>query len=309
MLFFLKVSVVFLVIFLTYSVALGEVFILQNGDTLSGKIVKETDDSITLEHKILGVLTLPKSKLQADAGMAVSPEPVRKPPIPGVFGTGFLEGWNRRVALGVKGEEGNDVSFNFNGAFVASYEDQANRLTVGAAYFYEAQNKEKNTSKGNASYVRDWLFPETPWFYYFYSKYDYDEFKLWEHRVSLIGGTGYGFIDEEKLKLHGRIGLGGNRTWGSENEFTPEAQLGIEFRWLPNGIHAVATKFFIFPDLNEVGEYRTQTQAKWEINLSIARGLGLELGIEHEYESQLDDGSDHEKHFDLLYFGRIGIDL
>ncbi|MBU0910735.1 MAG: DUF481 domain-containing protein [Proteobacteria bacterium] len=171
------------------------------------------------------------------------------------------------------------------------------------------QDHEKNTSKGNASFVRDWLFSDTPWFYYAFSRYDYDEFKSWEQRVSLIGGTGYGFFDEEKFKLHGRVGLGGNRTWGEENEFNPEAQLGLECHWLPNGVHSVSAKFFIFPDLNELGEYRTQTQAKWEINLSIARGLGLELGIEHEYESNLYDGLDKEKHYDLLYFGRIGIDL
>jgi len=307
--FFFRISALLLFLFLYPSLALAEVVILKNGDSLSGKIVAETEDAITLEHEVLGVLTLPKSKLKSDEDKIAVQEAASKPKTPGIFGTSFLEGWNRRVAMGVKGEEGNDVSLNINGAFEALYEDKDNRLAFNAAYFYESQDKEKNTSKGNASFVRDWLFPDTPWFYYAYSRYDYDEFKSWEHRLSLIGGTGYSFFDEEKFKLHGRMGLGGNRTWGSEKEFNPEAQLGIELRWLPNGIHSVATTFYIYPDLDEFGEYRTQTQAKWEINLSIARGLGLELGIEHEYESKLDDSSENEKHYDLLYFGRIGIDL
>ncbi|MBU4264207.1 MAG: DUF481 domain-containing protein [Proteobacteria bacterium] len=306
--FFCRISAVLLFIFLSPSVALAEIVILKNGDTLSGKIVAVTGEAVTLEHEVLGVLTLPKSQIKSDEDKITLQQPAKKT-TPGVFGTNFLEGWNRRVALGVKGEEGNDVSLNLNGALDASYEDKDNRLALSAAYFYESQDHERNTSKGNGSFVRDWLFSDSPWFYYSYSRYDYDEFKSWEQRVSLIGGTGYSFFDEEKFKLLGRIGLGGNRTWGEEDDFNPEAQLGFECHWLANSVHSVSAKFFIFPDLNERGEYRTQTQAKWEINLSIARGLGLELGIEHEYESKLYDGLDKEKHYDLLYFGRIGLDL
>ncbi|MFZ5760173.1 MAG: DUF481 domain-containing protein [Thermodesulfobacteriota bacterium] len=304
-----RISILLLSIVLIPSFALCEVVVFKNGDSLSGKIVAETEAAITLEHEVLGVVTLQKNKLQSPGiTQTASPKAPENTP-PGIFGTRFLAGWQRRLGLGFKGEEGNDVSLNLNGAFDAAYADQENRFTLSAAYFYESQDNERNTSKGNAGFVRDWLFPETPWFYYGYSRYDYDEFRSWEHRLSLIGGTGYGFFDEETFKLHGRAGLGGNRTWGEENNLNPEAQLGLECQWLPNGSHSVSAKFFLFPDLNVIGEYRTQSAIKWEINLAVAQGLGLEFGIEHEYESMLSDGLDKERHYDLLYFGRIGIDL
>ncbi len=306
---FFRISVVLFFIFLSSSLSLAEVVVLKNGDTLSGNIVKQTKDTITLEHEVLGVLTLQKKQLKPAEDKTTIQKPIPKTTMPGIFGTNFLAGWKRRLSVGLKGEEGNDVSLNINGAFDAAYIDQENRFTLNAAYFYESQDHERNTSKGNAGFVRDWLLPETPWFYYAYTRYNYDEFKSWEHRVSLIGGTGYGFFDEEKFKLHGRVGFGGNRTWGEEDDINPEMQLGVECHWLPNDIHSFSATFFIFPDLNELGEYRTQGQAKWEINLPATQGLGLEFGIEHEYESRLHDQLDKESHYDLLYFGRVRIDL
>ncbi|MBU0910734.1 MAG: hypothetical protein KKA54_12190 [Proteobacteria bacterium] len=135
--FFFRISALLLFLFLYPSLALADVVVLKNGDTLSGKIVAVTEDAITLEHEILGILTLPKSKLKSDEDTIGVLQPEKKA-TPGVFGTNFLAGWNRRVALGVKGEEGNDVSLNLNGALDASYEDKDNRLALSGAYFYES---------------------------------------------------------------------------------------------------------------------------------------------------------------------------
>ncbi|MCD6533199.1 MAG: hypothetical protein J7L25_03885, partial [Deltaproteobacteria bacterium] len=41
------------------------VFTLQNGDQLSGEVVNESEKEITLQHAVLGILTIPKNQLQS----------------------------------------------------------------------------------------------------------------------------------------------------------------------------------------------------------------------------------------------------
>lgn len=80
-------------------------------------------------------------------------------------------------------------------------------MALSAAYYYETEDRKKDTSKGHINFVRDWTLPESEWFYYGYFRYEYDAFKSWENRVSLSGGRGYDFYNDEQLKLSGRLGL------------------------------------------------------------------------------------------------------
>jgi len=296
------------------------VITLQNGDQLSGEVVNESEKEITLQHAVLGILTIPKNQLQSKLPQAPKtakpPEITAKstkmaPKLLGLFSSGFLEGWTRRFAVGIKGENGNDVSMDLSLGLDASYRDESDRLVLSAAYYYETEDKEKDTSKGHLNFVRDWLLPNSEWFYYSYFRYEYDSFKSWKNRVSLSGGTGYDFFREENLKLSGRIGLGGSRTWGAENEFDLEGQLGMEWSWKPKKLESqtLSCQCIVYPVLNDFGEYRTWIQGKWKIDFDFVRGMGIELGFEHDFESKNDKSIDGEKYYDLIYYGRLGLDF
>lgn len=292
---------------------------LQNGDQLSGEVVNESEKEITLRHAVLGVLTIPKNRLHIQPPPPKTAKPPEitaestkmAPKLLGLFSSGFLEGWIRRVAVGVKGENGNDVSMDLSFGLDASYKDESDRLLVSSAYYYETEDHEKDTSKGHINFVRDWLLPNSEWFYYYYFRYEYDSFKSWKNRVSLSGGPGYDLFNEENLKLSGRIGLGGSRTWGTENEFDLEGQLGMELTWQPANFenHALSCQCIVYPVLNDIGEYRTWIQGKWKIDFDFIRGMGFEVGFEHDYESKTDKSIDGERYYDLIYFGRLGLDF
>lgn len=300
-------------------VAEARVVTLQNGDQLSGEVLNESEREITLQHAVLGVLIIPKNQIQTKPHV---PKTVKLPEItvkstkmatklPGLFSSGFLEGWTRRVAVGIKGENGNDVSMDLNFGLDASYRDESDRLILSSAYYYETEDKEKDTSKGHINFVRDWLRPNSEWFYYSYFRYEYDTFKSWKNRISLSGGTGYDFYREENLELSGRIGLGGSRTWGTENEVDLEGQLGMELAWEPEKLenHTLSCQFIVYPVLNDFGEYRTWIQCKWKIDFVFVRGMGIEFGFEHDFESKNDKSIDGEKYYDLIYYGRLGINF
>ena len=293
---------------------------LQNGDQLSGAVVSETEREITLHHNVLGVLKIPRNQLRskppAPPETSKPPEVIAKPTkmapkLPGLFGSGFLEGWARRLAVGIKGEDGNDVSMELSFGLDASYRDENDRLVLSSAYYYETEDREKDTSKGHINFVRDWLLPNSEWFYYSYFRYEYDSFKSWKQRVSLSGGPGYDFYRDENLELSSRFGLGASRTWGTENEFDPEGQIGLEWTWKPPALenHSLSSQFIIYPVLNDIGEYRTWIQGKWKIDFDFFRGMGIELGFEHEYESESDKSIEGEKYYDLIYYGRFGLDF
>ncbi len=311
----------------------AQVITLANGDQLSGRVKSETATELVLHHAVLGDITIPKKqiikhpatgkKMSAKARETVPKESaqtaistVAKPKKssekqPGLFGTNFLRGWKRRLALGFNGESGNDVNTELSLAFDTSFKNKAHRFNLNSAYYYETEDHEKDTSKGHINIVRDWLLPETEWFYYAYFRYEQDSFMSWKQRVSLSGGPGYDFLKEKNLTLSGRVGLGCSRSFGSENEFDVEGQLGFEWLWKPEKSkkQILSYQVIVYPIINNLGEYRTWMEGKWRFDLDLFDSLGFEFGFEHEYESRKDKILDHEKYYDLMYFGRFGLDF
>jgi putative salt-induced outer membrane protein YdiY len=326
-------GILFFLLLLPPSVV-AETITFLNGDQLSGEIKSENTTRLILHHAVLGDITIPKKQIltdSADSSDAVAETKTKvkktRPPKtaietvsrprksaekqPGLFGITFLDGWKRRLALGLKGESGNDVNTEISIAFDTSYKNDAHRFSLNSAYYYETEDHKKDTSKGHINIVRDWLLPDTDWFYYAYFRYEQDTFKSWKHRASISGGPGYDFYNDEVLKLSGRTGLGFSRSWGSENEFDVEGQLGLEWRWKPAMLknQSLSYQAIIYPILNDLGEYRTWMEGKWRFNLDIYKELGFEFGFEHEYESRKDKILEDEEYYDLIYFGRIGLDF
>jgi len=308
---------IFFILLLSMSAGATVVTFL-NGDQLSGNIRSENATQLVLHHAILGDIDIPKKQiltttpsLDNSTQTELIEQRARKKKKPGLFGIGFLEGWKRRIALGLKGENGNDTSLELSLAFEASYKDDAHRLGFNSAYFYETEDRKKDTSKGHINIVRDWLLPDTDWFYYAYFRYEQDSFKSWKQRISLSGGPGYDFYNDDTLKLSGRTGLGFSRSWGDENEYDIEGQLGFEWLWKPVKLKSqtLSYQIIVYPILNDFGEYRTWMEGKWRFDLDFFKGLGFECGFEHEYESRKDESLENEEYYDLIYFGRIGLDF
>lgn len=321
----------------------ARVVTLLNGDQLSGELKSENETSLILHHAVLGDITIPKKQIQASpvsenqaaaksaaAKTAAAKEPEAAPEVapktaidtvettnksaekqPGLFGFNFTEGWKSRLALGIKGENGNDTSMDSSISFETAYTSDMRRFSIKSAYYYETEDKKKDTSKGHVNIVNDWLMPNSDWFFYTYFRYEQDSFESWKQRVSLSGGPGYDLYNTDTLRLSGRAGLGFSRSWGTEDEFDIEGQLGLEWHWKPAAMQkqTLSYQVIVYPLLNDFGEYRTWMEGKWRLDLGLLRGLGVEVGFEHDYESRKDITLEDERYYDLLYFGRLGLDF
>jgi hypothetical protein len=270
----------------------AEKFELANGDTVSGDVVERTDERVVLVHPILGRIEIPVAQLAAE----VVP--------PGLFGTGFLRGWKKRVGLGVSGSEGNTVRANVTGDVTLTYEDDTRRWLLNGSYFWGSSERDTDTNKAFAGIERDWKFEDEPYYLFARGSYSFDDFRGFENRVAGNAGLGYWYLQLEWWKLGSRVGAGLSYQWNDEEALRPEGVVGLDSIWTLAKDHTFEIHGDIFPDLADLGEFRTRSTADWVIDLSEGPGLGLAIGGIHEYVSDTD-----EKKNDITYRGLVTYDF
>ena len=278
---------------------------LRSGTRVRGTIVEETDAAYRLDSPELGLVTIAKdsvlSVLPADAPLGPPPAGEVQPPPPGLLGTQVLAGWDKSIALGFSGKSGNVDSLDLYGNLAGDYGDERARWRVRASYFYGLTEGANTKNEGFANARRDWLRPG-PWFFWAEGRADYNEFKDYIFRAGGFAGFGYTVSDTDRLKLLGRLGAGASYEFGDVDDLVPEALASAELRWKLTASQSLEVANTLFPDLDELGEYRNVTEAAYLISLQQGRGLSLKIGVQNEYDSLTEDDSRHDE---LTYFGAI----
>lgn len=301
---------------------------LTNGDTLTGAVTEAEDGTLTLDHPLLGPVRLEKAQVASwdkgavvpDAepapagpstpvtpGPAGAPAPPTTPPPPpppdGFLGTSFLAGWKTQIAVGFTGTSGNSRSQAVNASFKTTREDAEDRWLIEASYYLNHDGGARSENEFKSRITKDWLIVDSPWFYFAEGRYEYDEFEEWESRASAFGGMGYTFAKNERLEINGRLGLGATKEFGGQRELTPEALLGATLvRYKITDNQTLQGSATLFPALDDLGEYRLLTSLEYQVKINEADGMSLKLGIENEYESDVEDD---ESHNDLKYYGAL----
>lgn len=300
---------------------------LSNGDVLSGLIIQRDDGSIVLEHAVLGRINVPADAVNAQTDVeatesggappATSADPAAaesapensdaEPKHPGLFGSDFLQGWLRHVGAGFSASDGNSNIQDFNLEAGANRDGEQIRSDFSAAYFFGRSRGRTNKNRFDAELSRDWLQPDSRWFFFGQGRYDFDKFEAWDHRVAISGGPGYDLIKNDQAELIARTGFGLNRTFGSDDDrLTPELVFELEGNVQLSDDQTISAQTTVFPDVSDLGEVRAISSASWAIKMSPKGELSLKLGLENEYES--DPEGDAENN-DIDYFGRLGYDF
>jgi putative salt-induced outer membrane protein YdiY len=308
---------------------------LTNGDTLTGKTIEQTENQVVLSHPTLGEVTIDREQIasierteqqsadaedespEGDSGEAQSteaadasgesqaakPKDAEQDEPAGPWETSLLPEWDKSISLGFSGSEGNSQNQSFNAQFQMKRNTEQVRTNFNNQYFYATSSGTTTQNEFSSQLTHDWLKPGSSWFIFTQLGYEYDQFESWRHRVSGYVGPGYTFIDNADFELVGRVGAGGNYEFGNVNAFTPEALVGGEVvRWNITERQTFTGQVTIYPDLEELGEYRAVAKAEWQVKIDRAKGLSLKLGIEDEYESVTQGDSEHN---DLKYYGSL----
>ena len=283
------------------SLAAGTVT-LKNGDKITASIVTNNDDGLYLQHKTLGQLTLEQRQVKSVAYSHTDPAYEGN-----ALNEWFFPGWDKSLEVGFSGTDGNTDTLNFYAAFSTEQETDTDRWDVQARYFLAYDEGDQTRDEGSAFVVKDWLVPDEDYFYFATARVDHDRFSGYDNRFGGFAGVGYDFIDDDKWAVTGRLGAGGNYEAGDVNEFTPEALIGIDVTWKIDENQKFHVYNTLFPALDPLfGEFRNVSGAEYKVKLAAGRGLSLKLGVENEYLSEVEEGTEHN---DLNYFGALVYDF
>jgi putative salt-induced outer membrane protein YdiY len=201
--------------------------------------------------------------------------------------------WKHEIEAGLNGSSGNSDSMSLHAGYSAAYKDDEDGWKFVSAYDKAENDGVESRNQFFADLLKDWYFQDTPWFAFAQGRYDWDEFKDWDYRLAASAGAGYEFLKSDEWYLVGRFGLGGNKTYGdADEEFTPEAILGLDATWTISERESAEFKTTFYPSLEDSGEYRNITTFDWKMTISDSGNLAMKIGLINEYDSQAAPGVD-----------------
>lgn len=275
---------------------------LAGGDTIEGKVIERTDYAIVVEHPNLGRLEIPRNRIDS---LEVKEPEIDSEEKPGWFDpqlrklaarTSRLKekGWKFSVDISLDRSSGNtdEQVTRFGSKLQREQPEYISRLDM--EYYYKLSEGENTDNKLTVGMGRDWIDPESVWFWFVLGRFDYDEFESWEKRANVQAGPGYHLIKDDDMTLDMRLGLGARREWGSENNNAKlEALTGADFQWdITEKQRCVFAPYF-FPVVGDLDDYRARVSGEWRYLFDKDMLLSFVLGTLYEYTSIVDPGKDH----------------
>ncbi|MDF1809031.1 MAG: DUF481 domain-containing protein [Phycisphaerales bacterium] len=218
--------------------------------------------------------------------------------------TSWSEGWEWAASVAMTGSSGNTENFGARAAIDGERNTSDYETSLSLSYIYGTSDGTKNTSRGQLALRNDWL-TEGKWRYFAEGKYEYDEFQIWEHRLSGAVGVGYELIKNDKQTLIGRVGVGGSYEMGgaAKEEFIPEGLIGLDWEYKISDNSTLTASTTYYPSFDDLGEFRWNNNAGLEVVMDAETGMTLNTGFEHRHDS--DPGSGFKPN-DLNYYMGLG---
>lgn len=207
-------------------------------------------------------------------------------PLPVEAETGLFSEWNGNISFGLYGSDGNTQRLNLRGEVDGTRETDKNLSRFLGTYSYAEDDGDESENKGQVLGENDFKLEDPSWFIFARAQVEHDEFQDWDQRLSLFAGPGHVFIDNEKTKLTGKVGVGAVREIGGEDD-----------DWRAEGIiSAIAThqlterqkllgEVDVYPSLEDIQDVRTRSRVVWEVTVDPEVNMSLRAGVEHRYDS------------------------
>ncbi|MHC4322678.1 MAG: DUF481 domain-containing protein [Planctomycetota bacterium] len=277
---------------------------LAGGDTIEGKLIERSNYAIILEHPNLGRIEIPRERI--DSLKIKEPEFKKKEQEAGWFDpqlrklgakTSRLreQGWKTSIDFSLDSSTGNteERAARFGNHTERELIDR--RVAIDMSYYTKASRGKVTDNKFTLGIGRDWLYPESVWFWFVQGRYDYNEFESWQQRANAQAGPGYHLVKRDDLKLDGRLGLGLRREWGSRNNnMKLEGLIGADFEWDITEKEKCIFSPYFFPVIGDVEDYRTRVSGEWRFLFDKDMNLSFFIGTLYEYTSIVDQGSKNE---------------
>lgn len=286
---------------LSTAIAWADVVVLENGDHLSGRILKATGGVLELETEYAGVIKLQTAAVAeistdaplelhltngevlkgrvttlADKQLQVAASgdrtatavnwaqvaAINPPPAEAVR-------WHGDVTLGGTMKSGNTDSRDTSVALSGVRRGERDRISLKLRYDYGEEDKVRTAESTYGAMKYDYFVTDK--FYSFLSlELLIDEFKDLNLRTLVGPGVGYQFFEEESKALAVEAGLSyfNEDRDAAEDQSWLSARLGANLRYRLFDWLSFTDELLVYPSLEEMGEYQLRNEAALISSLS-----------------------------------------
>jgi hypothetical protein len=314
--------------------ALGQFVVLRldNGDTVRGTLIEVVQGRAVIDHPILGNVVVPLARVaraSRGAGAEEPPPAPTPPPAEAEPGPSRQLGdvpvkelssppmddspappepqppsadWKTRLELGLDGSQGNSDRLNIRGGLRIERTTERSTARLNSTYVFSTAEGDRTANRLTANLRSDWRIPESKLSWFLQAGAELDEFRSFDVRATGGAGLTSRIIDDEDTRLSWRLGVGVARAFGGPDErLNPELITALEFNHRLTERQRIEVIAEFFPDLEDLGEFRSIVRPAWEFKLDEETNLSLRIGLEHRYETD----TTREERSDLDYFATL----
>jgi putative salt-induced outer membrane protein YdiY len=305
--FFSRLLLPLLLFSLVLQAVANEAVMLRNGDRVSGKIVEESEEAVTIETEFAGKITIARKHIAAiGESKSVSVEkvalaatnktlakveakPASKPgavkPPARLFGgrhMGVADGWEGNANVGFSYTSGNSNYTTMSTGLRAVKTGGRDNLTVYArSLWYSNRNSGRmvttqNAFWGGARYDRN--IDRTN---FGFLSYDFERDAPRGLNFRSVAGAGFGrhVVKNETTELDVIVGGAWNRTWQrGDNPDTPEGLAGATFKHRFHEKLRVQNNITFFQNVTDAAEYRFIFDSTLSVDVTKRVGVFITVG-------------------------------
>ena len=277
-------GLLFIIFYLSPDNVFADEVHLKNNDKVSGAIIEETEDSVSIKTEAMGVISIKKEfvdNIIKPERMAKKDEAVEEEEKPEAT-------WQGEVSAGYNSSRGNTRNEQFSlNAFVNRNRKHIDEWTFKGNMYYSEADKEMDARKwyGMGRYAFS-FGPRKAWYNFYRVEANHDRFADVYYRVIPASGVGYWLFDlpETKLLVEGGLGLEYTDFYGDEKSTSNLVAAPRLFYEQELFKRAKFTQdIYVYPALTDSGSYRVHSESAF--TLSINDKLGLRLSLIDDYNS------------------------
>ena len=269
---------------------------LKNGDVIRGTLAGENDDSIIIKSAILGTVTLPRD--QVDSVDELDPK-ARKAPDPDQADSASSaveqakqdkpDGpFSGSLNIGMTYADASTKNLTLNVGGTIKYDTELSKFSLNGQYF--CSRDENAVTDNDVIVVADqtWFFSKAQrWSIFAKGTYQWDQFEIWEQRVSPYGGVGYAIIKQEDLKTQLRLGGGGTYEYGaSDRSWDTQLLFEVNTDWTIDPRSTLTGALSFAPDVSDFDNYLLTLSAVYALKLFEDSPLTFNASVLNIYDSQ-----------------------
>jgi len=194
--------------------------------------------------------------------------------------------WEGNVELGINGSRGNSSTFNFRFGTHLDRKTPTEELNLDVKYRKTTDDHRETANRLFGEGRNEWLVPDSPWTYFIHGTTEFDEFRMFDVRVTSDAGVGYQLIDSPTTQLTVRGGAGFSREIGGpDDSYVPEAVFGSKFEHRLTKRQKLTASADYFPDMTAFNDFRVNSEFSWLYSFDDEDSLSLKLSVLDRYDS------------------------